>query len=197
VAPALLALLLGACADSGSGLSALPADAVILAFGNSLTRGYGAGPQQSYPAILAERSGLAVINAGVPGEATEPGLRRLPALLEAEQPDLVILCHGANDILRKLDRRRAEQNIRAMIALIREHGADVVLIGVPAFGPWLTTADLYLRIAEDLRVPLEAEILPKLLGDAQYKSDAVHPNAAGYARLAEAVHALLREEGAL
>ena len=69
------------------------------------------------------------------------------------------------------------------------------MVGVPDPGLFLSTADLYAEVAEDLGVPLESDIVPELLGDNRFKADAVHPNAAGYTKLAEAIHELLRKTG--
>ena len=71
------------------------------------------------------------------------------------------------------------------------------MIAVPNIGLFLSPADFYEEVAEDMAVPIEDDILADLLGDNRYKSDHVHPNAAGYARLAEALQALLTEHGAL
>ena len=187
---------LSAC-GSEPGLRPLPPDAVVLAFGNSLTHGTGAHPEESYPSVLSRLIGRKVINAGVPGEVSAAGLRRLPAVLDSVSPHLVVLCHGGNDILRKLDLRAAEANLVEMVTLIRARGAEVVLLGVPAPGLFLSTAEHYERIAEELSLPFEGEIVAELLGDTRFKSDAIHPNAAGYARLAQAVEAMLRSAGAI
>jgi acyl-CoA thioesterase-1 len=189
--------LLAACGDDPAPLPPLAPDAVILAFGDSLTHGTGAWDYQSYPAVLAERSGRTVVNAGVPGEETDKGLRRLPGLLDRHQPKLLILCHGGNDILRKRDPAVTEANLREMIRMARERNIPVVMIAVPNVGLFLSPADFYEDIATDMQLPMEDEILADILGDNRYKSDHVHPNAAGYARLAEAVQALLTEHGAL
>ena len=121
----------------------------------------------------------------------------LSGVLEDEEPELVILCHGGNDMLRKLRGDATERSLRAMIELIRERGAEVVMIGVPAPGLWLSTAEIYTTLADELAVPMEDDILPELLGDNRYKSDHIHPNSEGYARLARAVEDLLRHHGAL
>lgn len=193
----LCAALLAACSDDPVALPKLSPDAVVLAFGDSLTHGTGARDYQSYPAVLAKRTGRRVINAGVPGEETDKGLRRLAGLLDKYRPELLILCHGGNDILRKRDAAVTEANLREMIRMSRERDIPVVMIAVPNFGIFLSSAEFYADIADDLAVPIDDDILATLLADNHYKSDHVHPNAAGYARLADAVQALLTEHGAL
>lgn len=185
------------CGGNEASLPKLGPDDVILAFGNSLTFGTGAKREQSYPAVLQARIGRKVVNGGVPGEITADGLKRLPKMLERTNPKLVLLCHGGNDMLRKKGEKKAENNLREMIRIIRDSGAAVVMLGVPDPGLFLSTADFYKRVAKDLEVPIEAEIVPDLLGDNEFKSDHVHPNAKGYRRMAEAVEALLKEHGAL
>ena len=191
------AVLLAGCGSDPPGLSLLPTDAVVLAFGNSLTYGTGVSPGQSYPAQLETLIDREVVREGVPGEITRRGLARLPRVLEEVQPDLVVLCHAGNDILRKLDLGAARTNLEEMIRLSREAGAEVVLIGVPARGISLSTADLYHEVAEAAGVPLESDVVGDILGDNRLKSDAVHPNAAGYRKMAEAVAELLRDAGAI
>lgn len=192
-----LAILLAACGSPTPALSPLAPDAVILAFGDSLTAGTGAGADESYPAVLERLTGRKVVNAGVPGETSTGGLRRLPRELERHRPDLMVLCHGGNDFLRKLDGEGAEQNLIRMVRMARDRGVAVVMVGVPKPGVFLSTADLYERVAGAEGVPLESEVLPDILGDNRLKSDTVHPNAAGYEQLATAVRDLLRESGAL
>lgn len=193
----LVACCLTACGDDGPRLRLLDDDAVILAFGDSLTYGTGAGRAQAYPQVLAELSGLAVVNAGVPGEVTAAGLARITGVLDKVQPALLILCHGGNDFLRKKDLAAAQRNLASMIAEARARDIDVLLLGVPRPGLWLNTADLYLDLAASTSTAIEADALAEILGEAGLKSDPVHPNAAGYRRLAEAVHARLQAAGAL
>jgi len=97
----LLYLLLFSCGQEQPQLDKLSKDAVILAFGDSLTYGTGAKPAESFPVILEKLSNRKVINAGIPGELSSSGLDRFPEVLDKQQPELVILCHGGNDILRK------------------------------------------------------------------------------------------------
>ena len=193
----LAGLLLQGCGGAGPALAPLPADAVILAFGDSLTAGTGAGRGESYPAVLSRLSGRTVVNAGVPGEESPAGLDRLPAVLDEAAPDLVILCHGGNDLLRKRDRSRLKQNVGEMIALAQQRGIAVVLVGVPAPRLLLSIEPLYAELADRYGIPLEDEILPEVLRKAALKSDPVHPNAGGYALIAERLHELLGDAGAL
>jgi len=73
-------------------------DATILCFGDSLTHGNGADPDEAYPAVLAELIGRTVINGGVPGEVTAAGVARLPGLLDEYHPALVVLLHAAGAV---------------------------------------------------------------------------------------------------
>ena len=196
-AAVLAGTLLTGCSSSTDSLPRLAPDAVILAFGDSLTFGTGANSDQSYPAVLENLSGRTVINAGNPGEVSADGLRRLPGEVDAQEPDLVVLCHGGNDILRKFDRAQTRENLTAMIEYLHDSEIPVVLIGVPDFGLFLNTADMYLEVADDTGVIIEEDIIADLLSDNQFKSDQVHPNAAGYERLAESIQTLLEQHGAL
>ncbi|HEY9148261.1 MAG TPA: GDSL-type esterase/lipase family protein [Gammaproteobacteria bacterium] len=194
----LLALLLGGCGQDSATLLPLSDDAVILAFGDSLTRGNGASTDSSYPAVLERLSGRRVINAGVPGERTPAGLARLAAALDQHHPELLLLCHGGNDMLRRHPMETMQSNLEQMVALARERGIQVVLLGVPRpaiFG--LESADPYYAVAEGVGIPLEDKIIPQVLSDNDLKSDQIHPNAAGYQRIAEAVYDLLVDKGAL
>ncbi len=210
---------------SGAGLPLLAKDAVILAFGDSLTFGTGAAPRESYPAVLERLVGRRVVNEGIPGEITDEGLARLPEVLKREKPALLLLCHGANDLLRFLDKRQAAGNLRAMIRLAREKGAAVVLIAVPlpgialspepfyveiaaekgatvriavpSLGITLSPEPLYREIATEMDLPLEENALTTILSNGTLLSDPIHPNAAGYRQLAESIASLLKRNGAV
>lgn len=194
----LLAIGLGACSDSKPQLPLLSADAVILAFGDSLTFGSGANSEHSYPAELARLTGLTVINAGIPGEVTAQGVRRLPALLDRYKPQLLLLCHGGNDLLRKIGTAMTRDNIEKMISEADQRNIPTLLIGVPQPAlMFLEAAPIYNEIAEQHGLVYEGEILPEVEADNKLKSDRIHPNAAGYRRMADAISQLLRQSGAL
>jgi acyl-CoA thioesterase-1 len=178
-------------------LETLPQDAVILAFGDSLTRGVGTTKDKSYPAILAELSGLKVVNAGVAGETTAQGLKRLGKVLDQSNPDVVILIEGGNDILRNLSVGAAKNNLRNMIMLIKQRNSAVVLIGVPDKSLFSSSHSMYKELASELELVFDGHIIADLLRNASLKSDMVHFNEKGYRKMAEFIHALLQEKGAL
>jgi lysophospholipase L1-like esterase len=197
-AASLLAVLLLA---SGCGqqakLAPLAPKSVVLAFGDSLTYGTGANEDESYPAQLEKLTGWRVVREGVPGEVSGAGLARLPAMLEAHQPKLLLLCHGGNDFLQRLPKDKAAENLRAMIRLAKTRGVEVLLIGTPEPGLSVTPAAFYAEIAKEFRIPYEGDVLGKILKDSSLKADQVHPNAQGYRLMAERVRDLLRKAGAL
>ncbi len=190
--------LLAACSPKPESLSPLPADAIILAFGDSLTAGTGANEAGAYPTQLAALSGRQVINAGVPGEVSSQGLARLPGLLDEHQPHLLILTHGGNDLLRRVDVEHTRNNLAAMIQLAQDRGTEVLLVAVPA--PTLLrlrSEAIYAEVGEAFGIPVENGALARILSRDAMKSDPIHPNEDGYRYLAEHIHRLLIETGAL
>ena len=189
--------LLYSCGKDTPGLPKLSEDTVILAFGNSLTYGTGAERNESYPAILENLSGKRIVNAGIPGELSAKGLQRLSEVLNEHEPELLLLCHGGNDLLRRHELAKTAINLKKMVLMARERGVSVVLIGVPRLGFTLKTADFYNQIAEEMELPFEDSILEEILSNRDLKSDTIHPNGKGYRLMAEAVYKLLKQTGAL
>ena len=189
-------LLPTACSKTPQ-LPLLAADATILAFGDSLTAGTGAGEAESYPAVLAALTGRKVVNGGVPGEVSAGGVQRLPELIERERPSLLILCHGGNDLLARQDNRLLADNLRDMLRTARNRGVPVLLVAVPSPDLSLKPPGLYEELSREFQVPLERKVLAEIMGKSTLKSDYVHPNAAGYRLLAGALFDLLKKSGAL
>lgn len=190
-------LLLSAACSKAPQLPQLAADAKILAFGDSLTFGTGAAETESYPTILARLTGRKVVNAGVPGEFSAGGAQRLPEVLEREHPDLLVLCHGGNDLLGRQDQRLLAENMRVMLQIAKEQRVPVLLIAVPTPDLTLKPPVLYEDLASEFDIPLEKNALSHILGKRNLKSDLIHPNADGYRQLAEALFTLLKKSGAL
>ena len=196
LAAAILALALAGCGERPK-LEHLANDAVVLAFGDSLTYGTGATEDESYPAQLERLIGRRVVRAGVPGEVSAQALERLPRALDEHSPRLVLLCIGGNDFLRRLGTAQAEANVRAMVKLARESGIDVVLIGTPEPGLTLAPPAFFAAIAADFRLPYEGAAMTTVLRDNALKSDPIHPNARGYRVIAERLAERLRKSGAI
>jgi len=193
---ALLLLLLMAC-DRGQIFHKLRPSSVILSFGDSLTYGTGAEEGFSYPSQLKRLIARNVHNAGLAGETSAEGARRLPGVLDEIEPDLVILCHGGNDLLQKLDKQQLKDNLRRMFEAVNQRGIPMVMIAVPRPGLLLSDADVYEDLAKELNIPLVEDVLGKLLSDKRFKSDHVHLNDLGYGKLAEVVADKLIEVGVL
>ncbi|MDQ7089518.1 MAG: GDSL-type esterase/lipase family protein [Methylococcales bacterium] len=194
----LLFIFLNACDDAKTPFSPLAEEAVILAFGDSLTYSLGTDRQTTYPAILAKLSHRKVINEGISGEISQAGLQRLPKLLDKYKPQMLILIHGGNDILRNIPRKKTIENLRQMIALAKQREINVVMLGVPSFSLLnLKSAEIYQQVAQSEMIPIDLDTLPTILSSAALKSDRVHPNTAGYQKMAEAVYTLLQDNGAL
>jgi lysophospholipase L1-like esterase len=191
----LLALAAG-CGDKTK-LSRLPGDAVVLAFGDSLTFGTGAAESESYPAQLEKLIGRRVARAGVPGEVTAQALARLPSALDEHTPRLLLLCIGGNDFLRRAGNAQAEANVREMVKLARGRGIEVLLIGTPEPGISVTPPAFYAGIAKQFALPYEEAVIGEVLRDASLKSDPIHPNAQGYGVIAGRIAERLRKSGAI
>jgi acyl-CoA thioesterase-1 len=181
--------------------SAKPGPRVVF-LGDSLTAGLGLEADQAYPAIIAEAlhdNGITaeVVNAGVSGDTTAGGLRRLDWLLK-QSPDVVVVGLGGNDGLRGLDPKASEQNLRQIIEKSKAAGAKVLLLGMlipPNYGPEYTAAfeEMYPRLSRELGVPLVPFLLEGVGGNAALnQADGIHPTAEGQKLVAKNVLTYLR-----
>lgn len=185
--------------DSEPMQTALPAGSTVIALGDSLTYGYGANTETAYPTVLAELSKWRVINAGVNGDTSADVLTRVNEITE-QNPDLVLLGVGGNDVLQRIAPDTTRANIIATIDTLQSKNIDVVLIAEP----YLSTSTLfgkasdnplYEDIAESEGIPLYSDGWSIVLSDDALKSDRIHANAAGYRQFAEGLHGYLKDEG--
>jgi acyl-CoA thioesterase-1 len=175
-----------------------PADAPLVVFlGDSLTAGLGLAAEQAFPALVGEelaRRGapIRVVNAGVSGDTSAGGLRRVDWLLR-QRPDVVVVCLGANDALRGQPVAGIEANLRAIVERARAAGASVLLAGIqvpPSYGTDYAGAfaAVYRRVSGDLDVPLLPFLLEGVAGRPELNlPDGIHPNALGHERVASLV----------
>ena len=167
----------------------------LVFLGDSVTAGLSLDEAQAFPArveSLLEEKGLAVdvVNAGVSGDTSAGGLRRLSWLLRQE-PDLLILELGANDGLRGLDLAVTEENLRQIVTRAREAGSRVLLLGMmipPNYGPEYATGfqEIYSRLADQQGISSMPFLLEGVAADPELNlPDGIHPNAAGHRIIAE------------
>jgi acyl-CoA thioesterase-1 len=169
----------------------------LVAFGDSLTAGFGAEPGASYPDFLqklidAKRYPWQVINAGVSGDTSTDGIARLPGVLEYK-PDLVILELGANDGLRGIPVEATRSNLDQLVVALKGAGARVVLAGMtlpPNYGPEYIRP--FEKVFTELAASRKLTLIPFLLAGvggnpALMQQDGLHPTAEGNRRVAGTV----------
>jgi acyl-CoA thioesterase-1 len=176
----------------------------LLFFGDSLTAGYGLDPDEAFPALVQQKldaSGLAwrVVNAGLSGETTAGGLRRLDWILR--QPvDIFVIELGGNDGLRGIDPETSRSNLESMIRRIRERypAIKIVLSGMQMptnMGPAYTSqfAAMYPALAQRTAVTLIPFLLEGVGGVPELNlPDGIHPTAEGHKIVAETVWRALK-----
>lgn len=181
----------------------------ILAFGDSITAGYGLPPDEAFPVLLQAKLAAAgipveITNGGVSGDTTAGGLARVDWAL-ADKPDYVLLELGANDALRGIDPKVTRDNLDKMLARITASGAKTLLIGMKAPSNWGPEYQqefdaIYPALAAKYHVPLYPFILDGVALDASLNQpDGLHPNIRGVRvlvnRIAPYVQRLLANTG--
>lgn len=175
----------------------------LLVFGDSLSAAYGIQEEQGWVALLAEKLHSEdwpwkVVNGSVSGETSSGGRARLPAMLEAHEPALVILELGGNDGLRGLPLDSLRDNLTQMIDLCKEAGAAVLLAGIqipPNYGPRYTVPffELFGEVAQAQDVPLVPFLIDGIPQQPELmQNDGIHPTAAAQPMIVDNVWPLLK-----
>ena len=175
---------------------------VIVAFGDSLTAGLGVPAERSYPALLearlrAEGYDYRVVNAGVSGDTTAGGLRRVEWALRSK-PEIVIVELGVNDALRGQDLAVARRNLAEIVERFQEAGARVLIAGMrlpPNYGVRYSAEfeRMYDAVAKTRRATLMPFFLDGVGGNSRLnQSDGIHPTAEGYRVVVERLWPYLR-----
>ena len=159
----------------------------VIAFGDSLTAGYGAQAGEDYPSRVAASTGIAIINAGVSGDTTESALARLDNDVVSRDPRIVIVGLGGNDYLQSIPIATTETNLRSIIDKIEAAGAAVILLGFRLPSLNADYEAMYERVAKDERCLFVSNVLRGILTSPELKSDEVHPNARGYQLMADRI----------
>lgn len=162
----------------------------IVAFGDSLVRGVGSSGGGDFVSILSNKIGRPIINLGQSGNTSYDGLRRLGEL-DQYKPKVVLVLFGGNDYLKKIPSSETEVNLVKIIRDIQARGSVVILLGVR--GGILNDPfdEMYERVSDSMKTAIVPNVLRGLIFNSNYMSDAVHPNNAGYALIAEKIYPTL------
>jgi acyl-CoA thioesterase-1 len=159
---------------------------VIVVFGDSLVTGYGAQAGEDFVSVLSGYIDVPIVNAGRNGDTSASALVRVNQAMQV-RPDIVIIVLGGNDALQRIPLTETEENLRKIMysfASYQSRPIRMVLVAEPGgllsdpYGP------MYARLAEEFHAELVPNVLSGLLGHAEFMSDNIHPNAAGYAKIA-------------
>jgi len=165
----------------------------IVAFGDSLVEGVGSTDGNDLVSLIAVQIGKPILNAGKSGDTSEVALGRLDIDVLRHDPDVVIVLLGGNDYLRRVPKAETFENISTIVEKIQEKGAVVVLLGVRG-GVLQDNFDTeYGRIAKKYNTFYVENVLQGLLGHPEYMFDGIHPNNAGYKKIAERVTEVMRK----
>lgn len=195
-------LFFAALALSLVGVGEARAERVIVALGDSLTAGLGVAADEAYPALLEARlarEGYAyrVVNAGVSGDTTAGGLRRVDWVLRAK-PEIAIVALGANDGLRAQSPQAMRENLTAIVKRLQAAGARVLLVGMrlpPNYGADYTTEfqAVFPEVARSTGAAFMPFLLDGVAADTRLNQpDGIHPTAAGYQVIADRLWPYLR-----
>ncbi len=169
-----------------------PTSSTVIAFGDSLTSGVGAGPGEDYPTHLSRMIGIDVLNRGIPGETTAHALRRLERDVLEQDPGVVIVFLGGNDMLQRRPLEELFSNLDAIVERIQDKGALVVLVGLKGLPFDQGYGSGYRDLARRRGCLYVPDVMAGIITDMKLKSDQVHPNGKGYRLIAERVADVVR-----
>jgi lysophospholipase L1-like esterase len=192
VASVLVALVILGTPACNKSTPTTPSSTDVVAFGDSLTFGIGATTGNNYVAVLARRVGVSIHNAGWPGDTTGSALSRLSQAVLSRNPRLVVVLLGGNDLLQGVPVPTRVTNIRMIVERIRNTGAAVILVGLGQ-GQLDPFDGALPGIATSTGSTYVPDVLEGIIGNPALLSDAIHPNDAGYALMADRIEPALRQ----
>lgn len=159
----------------------------VVAFGDSLSYGYGAAKGQSYPDILGQKISRPVVNMGRNGATAVSALPRLDEVL-AENPYMVLIEYGGNDFMHAVPLNDTLTAIEKMVDGVQAAGAVAVIVDTGGYYGMNKYTKAYKKIAQEKGAVFVPGILNGVMGERGLMSDQIHPNAKGYAIVAEKVY---------
>jgi len=164
----------------------------IICFGDSLTYGTGATKGMDYPSQLSKMISKPVLNKGVPGDTTARALARLEQDVLSQSPRMVLITLGGNDLKNGVSKGTAFQNLKSIIESIQARRALVVIGGIdlPVWGRGF--GEGYQQLCKETGAILISNIFDGIMGNTQLMSDSIHPNDAGYAKVARQFYEALK-----
>lgn len=163
----------------------------IICFGDSITFGYGVNPGEDYPSGLSKLVNRPVINAGLDGDTSAEGLKRLQRDVLDKEPYLVLIEFSGNDFIRNVPLSETIANLKEMIRIIQSGGAIAAVVDVSA-GLFLRDYRLKLsKLAQETGSIFIPATLNGIITNPSMKSDFMHPNAQGYKIVAQRVHRVI------
>ncbi len=203
----LLGLTMGYASHAGKITPAAPTDAGptrILVLGDSLSAEYGLPRGSGWVTLIEQRlaqreQAYQIRNASISGDTTDNGLQRLPTLLQEFAADIVILQLGANDGLRGLPVPDMKRNLRRLVELCQEHGAQVLVVGQqipPNYGRRYASdfQAAFATVANDTGSALVPFMLEGIAAEAtMFQDDGLHPTVQAQAHIADTIWQYLKE----
>jgi len=172
--------------------NAQPGGENIICFGDSLTYGTGATKGMDYPSQLSKMISKPVLNKGVPGDTTASALARLEQDVLSQSPRIVLITLGGNDLKNSVPKGTAFQNLKRIIESIQARKALVVIGGIdlPVWGRGF--GEGYEQLCKETGAVLISNIFDGIMGNTHLMSDSIHPNDAGYTKVARQFHEALK-----
>lgn len=189
----LLAVWLSALAFLANPSREFPSDQIVVAFGDSLTRGYGLPPGKNFVTFLSEELAIPIINAGQTGDTTADALIRLKEDVLSYRPTVALVLLGGNDFFEGYSEEVVRANLKTIIRQIKASGAKVILLGggkevVPSYEM------TYERLAREEKVD---GYVPNVLGGILFRKDLlydkIHPNERGHKIIAQRILPVLKK----
>ncbi len=169
-----------------------PKNQKVVAFGDSLIEGVGSTAKNDFVSMVGKKLGIEIINKGKSGDTTETALARMGDVL-VEEPGIIIMLLGGNDVLRRVPKKETFENLSTIIEHFQNAGAVVILLGVRGGILGDGYEKDYRNLAKKYNTAYVSNILDGLITKPQYMYDGIHPNDQGYAIVADRVAPVLQK----